>query len=246
MRTIDDQIAELQERLSHLRPLDARAVTDLNRSYDVLITYTSNAIEGSTLTHGETATLIEKGVTVGGKPLRDHLTAADHYAAMGWAREIATSKTPIDERLICELHRRIVLRSDPEIGGRYADAPRRAVGTATVYPAYSKIPKLMAALSERSMASVATVATAFQAHLDIASIHLFRDGNGRAARLLMNLILIRAGFPPMSIGPEVRTAYIGALEAHQTGSDLEAYPLFMKQRLLATLEEYLSVVAPPG
>jgi Fic family protein len=244
--TLDEEIARLRAELSQVRPLDQRAIDDLNRHYDVLITYTSNAIEGSTLTHGETATVIEKGITIGGRSLRDHLAATDHYAAMVWARDIAGSSAAIDEATIRELHRRIVMRSDPSIGGQYAQVPRRAIGSHTIYPNHTKIPALMAELGAELARSPPVIATALKAHLGVASIHPFRDGNGRVARLLMNLILIRGGYPPVSIGPEVRSLYIGALEAIQTETDASIYPDFMKQQIIATLRDYLAVVAPPG
>ena len=241
---LDAEISTLKGVLANARPLDARALDDLNRHYDVLITYTSNAIEGSTLTHGETATILEKGITIGGKSLRDHLAATDHYEAIQWARQIASADTPIDETVIRELHRRIVMRSDPSIGGQYSQAPRRAVGSQTVYPNPVKIPAMMTELAAVLKASAPTVDTALAAHLGVASIHPFQDGNGRAARLVMNMVLMRAGYPPVSIGPEMRPQYIGALEAHQTGADTSVYPRFMKQQVLATLKDYAAVVAP--
>src|SRR5438105_15676651 len=113
------QIAAKKARLDVLRPLADAALRHLQKYYDVELTYTSNAIEGNTLTLRETAELIEHGITVGGKPLRDHLEAVDHYEAVLWMRELAAKATPIDETSVCELHRRIVLRSHPEIGGIY-------------------------------------------------------------------------------------------------------------------------------
>jgi Fic family protein len=240
----DGEIKRLREQLDNVRPLDMRALDDLNRHYDIHITYTSNALEGSALTHGETATVIEKGITVGGKTLKDHLAVVDHYDAMKWMRGVASSNAMLSEMIIRELHRRIVMRSDPTIGGQYADVPRRAIGSQTIYPNPGKIPSLMADLATKLQRSPPDVETALTAHLGLASIHPFRDGNGRVARLMMNLIYIRGGYPPVSIGPEIRVQYIEALEAHQTGQDESLYPVFMKAQLIATLKDYLSVVAP--
>ena len=100
-------IAAKKERLDAMRPLSRAALLALQKSYDVDLTYTSNAIEGNTLTLRETAELIEHGITVGGKPLRDHLEAVDHYAAVLWVRELAAKATPIDETTVrgrCYLH----------------------------------------------------------------------------------------------------------------------------------------------
>src|ERR1700745_1710923 len=114
---MDDTLARIAAKkteLDRLRPLSAAALAQLRKSYDVELTYTSNAIEGNTLTLRETAELIEHGITVGGKPLRDHLEAIDHYNAVLWMRELAAKATPIDEMTVRELHRRIVFRSQPE------------------------------------------------------------------------------------------------------------------------------------
>ena len=178
---IDKEIARFRGALATARPLDDRALEDLNRHYDVLITYTSNAIEGSALTHGETAMVLEKGITVGGKSLKDHMAATDHYEAMQWARRVASASQPLDEVTIRDLHRLIVTRSDPLIGGRYAQAPRRAIGSQTIYPSYVKIPAMMAELGSTLQTSAATVETAIAAHLALANImkegsnpHLFK------------------------------------------------------------------------
>src|SRR5579872_2094105 len=108
------RIATKKGELDRLRPLAVPALAGLQKFYDVELTYTSNAIEGNTLTLRETAEVIEHGITVGGKTLRDHLEAVDHYNAVLWMRELAAKATPIDETTARELHRRIVLRSLPE------------------------------------------------------------------------------------------------------------------------------------
>src|SRR5580704_17906751 len=118
-------IAAKKERLDAMRPVSRAALLAVQKSYDVDLTWTSNAIEGNTLTLRETAELIEHGITVGGKSLRDHLEAVDHYNALLWMRDLAAHDAPIDEMTVCELHRRIVARSQPEIGGVYSTLPRR-------------------------------------------------------------------------------------------------------------------------
>jgi Fic family protein len=125
-------IAAKKERLDAMRPVSRAALLALQKAYDVDLTYTSNAIEGNTLTLRETAELIEHGITVGGKPLRDHLEAVNHYAAVLWMRELAAKATPLDETTVRELNRRIVARSQPEIGG-----------TPAIFPNPGKIPQLM-------------------------------------------------------------------------------------------------------
>src|ERR1700674_3223214 len=100
IRDIEDKKA----RLDRLRPLSTVALAQLQKYYDVELTYTSNAIEGNTLTLRETAEVIEHGITVSGKSLRDHLEAVDHYDAVQWVRALAAAPAPLGEAAICELH----------------------------------------------------------------------------------------------------------------------------------------------
>jgi Fic family protein len=105
LETLIASIEQKKAQLDSLRPLSAPALAQLQKHYDVDLTCTSNAIEGNTLTLRETAEVIEHGVTVGGKSLRDHLEAVDHYEALLWMRELAAATTPVDDNVVCELHR---------------------------------------------------------------------------------------------------------------------------------------------
>src|ERR1035438_2178025 len=171
-------------RLDSLRPLSRDALLALQKHYDVDLTYTSNAIEGNTLTLRETAEVIEHGITVGGKSLNDHLEAVDHYNAVLWMRELAAKTTPIDEKTVRELHRRIVFRSQPEIGGIYSTLPRRIAGSPVVLPNAAKIPQLMKEYGEWLGKAEPVPATSFDADFRLVAIHPVSDGNGRTARLL--------------------------------------------------------------
>jgi Fic family protein len=177
-------IAERKAELDRLRPLTGDALRHLQKHHDVELTYTSNAIEGNTLTYRETAEVIEHGITVGGKPIRDHLEAVDHYEAIIWMRDVAGGVEPIGERVVCELHRRIVARSQPSIAGIYSPHARRIAGSAIVFPNPMKAPSLMEAFGRRLEVVEATPDAAFDAHYDLTAIHPFSDGNGRTARLL--------------------------------------------------------------
>jgi Fic family protein len=235
-------IADKKAQLDRSRPLSAAVLAQLQKHYDVELTYTSNAIEGNTLTLRETAEVIEHGITVGGKSLRDHLEAADHYEALLWMRGLAATATPIDEGVVCELHRRIVARSQPEIAGVYSRLPRRIAGSPVVFPNLAKIAQLMEEFGARLTVAPLDPASAFDAHFRLTAIHPFGDGNGRAARLLMNLLLIRAGYPPLAVRPEDRKTYLDALERGSLAEDLAPFQAFMHERLEATLTEYLSAV----
>jgi Fic family protein len=242
LETLLARIEEKKAQLDRLRPLSASALAQLQKHYDVDLTYTSNAIEGNTLTLRETAEVIEHGITVGGKSLRDHLEALDHYEALLWMRELAASGQPVDENTVCELHRRIVARSQPDIAGVYSRNPRRIAGSPVVFPNPAKIPELMEQFGAWLETASADPASAFDAHYRLAAIHPFSDGNGRTARLLMNLLLIRSGYPPVAVRPEDRKTYLDSLERASLADDLAPYQTLMHQRLDATLTEYLSVL----
>ena len=249
MKDLLTAIATKKMQLDALRPVSQAALLALQKSYDVDLTYTSNAIEGNTLTLRETAELIEHGITVGGKPLRDHLEAVDHYEAVLWMREQAVKTTPMNENAVRELHRRIVSRSQPEIGGMYSTLPRRIAGSPVVFPNAVKIHELMRTYGEWISQAASEPATSFDAHYRLVAIHPFADGNGRTARLVMNVLLLRGGYPPVAVRPEDRKTYLDTLEQASVREDLAPFQTFMHQRLDATLVEYLNALQeprPPG
>ena len=236
------EVERLKAELDAQRPLATRAIAALRHYYDIELTHTSTAIEGNTLTASETSEVIEHGITVGGKPLRDHLEVLDHHDALGWMRDLAGRDTPLGETTVTELHRRVVLRSRPEIAGMYSELRRRIAGSAVVFPNPAKVPTLMAELGDWLHTIDASPATAFEAHYRLVSVHPFADGNGRTARLLMNLILMRAGYPPVAIRQEDRRAYLDSLERVQVAGDAAPYHALLTERLRETLIDYLEVV----
>lgn len=235
-------IAAKKAVLDRQRPLAAGALAQLQKHWDVELTYTSNAIEGNTLTHRETAEVIEHGITVGGKPLKDHLEAVDHYDALLWMRELAASSAPLGEAVVLELHRRIVARSRPEIAGPYSRHPRRIAGSAVVFPNPMKIPDLMSDFGRALATADDRPATIFDLHFRLTAIHPFSDGNGRTARLLTNLMLIRGGYPPVAVRPEDRKAYLDGLERGSVADDLGPFQSLMHRRLDQTLADYLAAI----
>jgi Fic family protein len=238
------RIAAKKADLDRLRPLSPQAMVNLDHSYDLELTYTSNAIEGNALTQIETNLVVEKGVTVGGKRLRDHLEAIDHYEAILYVRELATQSPPLGEFDVRNLHALVVKRSSPEIAGRYANAGRYVNTDAGrhAFPTPAEIPALMGDFSAWLATAPATPDGAFEAHRRLVDIHPFNDGNGRTARLLMNLVLLRAGYPPISVRPEDRLAYLRALQDAQSGKGDEAFRRLLFGRLDASLTDYLAAL----
>jgi len=242
MHKLSASIDAKKKRLEELRPLSSKALANLEHYYDIELTYTSNAIEGNTLSPVETTLVIEKGITISGKALKDHLEALDHYDAIRYVRELARHEAPITESDIRNLHKLVTQRSALEIAGRYADLPRY-VRTETgrhTFPAPAEVPALMGDLAQWLSVAVNTPETAFDVHRRLVDIHPFNDGNGRTARLLMNLVLIRGGYPPVAVRPEDRLEYIRSLQQAQAGQGNDAFNGLLYQRLDATLAEYLS------
>ncbi len=242
-------VAARRAELDALRPMSGDALRGLRKAYDVELTYTSNAIEGNTLTLRETAEVIEHGITVGGKALKDHLEAVDHHDALGWMRDLAAREVPVDEAVVRELHRRIVARSEPGIAGHYSLHRRRVAGSPVVFPNPMKVPELMRDFAVGLRDLPTSPEAAFDAHFRLTAIHPFADGNGRTARLLMNLLLIRGGYVPVAVRPADRLAYLDALEQGSLTGDLDPFQALMHARLEATLEDYVAALReafPPG
>jgi len=232
--------AELQK----LRPLAPAAVRSLAAAWDVRMVYESNSIEGNTLTLRETEIVLSKGVTVSGKPLKDHLEAVNLSKAWDSAKALAQPGAVFTERTLLELHRIILAGVDDFFAGSFRTSAVRIAGASLVPPNSVKVPDLVADL----FASLATfsdpVERAARLHHGIAAIHPFSDGNGRSARLAMNFILLSAGYHPISIPPKLSTQYYAALEAADSG-DFQTWLDFISKRLDEELDLWLNALSEP-
>lgn len=242
--TLLQQIAAKKAELDRLRPQAPHGLENLNQCYDIELTYTSNAIEGNTLTAAETRMVVEHGITIGGKPLKDHLEAVDHFEALHYVRDLARQTVPLRETDIRNLHRLVMQRSDPDMAGSYANQSRHVEvdGGRHDFPSPAEVPALMGDFAQWLGAAPTTPETAFTAHRRLVDIHPFNDGNGRTARLLMNLVLLRGGYPPVAVRPQDRPAYISALQDAQAGRGTERFDRLLYERLDATLRESLSAL----
>lgn len=221
-----DKLTAKKEELDKYRPLPRELVQNLEDWLDVELTYTSNAIEGNTLSRMETALIIEKGITVEGKSLREHLEAVNHKEALVYIRELAKKgQRYIQEKEILFLHSLILKGINDRWAGRYRQVPVRIAGSNVILPNYAKVPSLMENFMEwlLSIAGEHPVKIAADAHFKLVSIHPWVDGNGRTARLLMNLILLQHGFPPAIIKKEERKRYLTSIEEAQLGGSLEKF-----------------------
>ena len=205
------------QRLATLRPLSPESVASLASAWDVRMVHESNAIEGNSLTLSETELVLSKGVTVSGKPLKDHLEAVNLAKAWERVKELAQPDANLTERDLLDLHRIVLTRVEDSFAGCYRSGAVRIAGSNLVPPNPVKVPELMAALFAELPGISDSVERAAKLHYEISRIHPFADGNGRAARLAMNFVLLAAGYPPVSIPTDLRLDYYRALEAADSG-----------------------------
>ena len=201
------------------RPLSPDEVKELDAYFRIGMTYTSNALEGNSLTLSETKVLLEDGITVGGKPIKDCYEATGHAKAYDYMLELARDgELHVSEETILRLHTLFYGGVDPEHAGKYRTGQVFITGTEYLPPAAEDVPGQMAAFVEdlnQKKDTLHPVLLAAYAHRRLVDIHPFQDGNGRTARLLMNLILVNKGYCIVSIPPVLRHDYIVALQQAQ-------------------------------
>lgn len=236
MTDILKNIASQKKHLdSLLKNKDNRTV--LNKWLKTELAYTSNAIEGNTLTRKETTLAIEENITSGSKPINDYLEARNHANAYDFIVEQAIGKNKITEQTALQIHKLILSGIDDMNAGFYRSVRVRISGSQTILPNPVKVPELMNEFGAWLASShVSPVDKAIEAHYRLVSIHPFVDGNGRTARLLMNLILMQDGYCPIIIRPIDRKRYLSALETRQTKDNATPYTNFMLTALNRSLK----------
>jgi Fic family protein len=229
------------QQLAALRPLSPESVASLAAAWDVRMVHESNAIEGNSLTLRETELVLSKGVTVSGKPLRDHLEALN--LAMAWekVKELAKPDSHPSECDLLDIHRIVLTRVEDSFAGCYRTGAVRIAGSNLIPPNPLKVPDLMADLFADLRKISDPVERAAKLHHEIARIHPFADGNGRTARLAMNFVLLAAGYPPVSIPTAQRMDYYRALEAADSG-DFQAWLDFLTRQLDQELDQWLGAL----
>ncbi len=242
-----DQIDQMKRWLDGFRPLSSGILSELKQRYDVRFTYDSNAIEGNTLSLSETELILSKGITVGGKTLIEHLEVVGHKEAIDYIETLSQANAMIGEWEIRQIHSLIMRKISPEEAGRYRRLDVKAAGTDYIYPPHYQLPDLMSEFVQwlnDTQPNTHPIVFASEAHYRFVSIHPFVDGNGRTGRLLMNLLLLKAGFPIVTISSQQRLAYIEALiQAQQAQGELTALLDLVCQMAYDALVETLSVVA---
>lgn len=250
MSNIDNKLKEidkLKAELDSLRPLTEMQVKSLKNYFDIELTYNSNAIEGSTIDYNETKIILLDGITIGGKSTREHLETINHKEAIDYIEEIAKQESKEITRVdVLGIHRIILTGIDTQNAGKYRAYEvyvNRGDGTRFYFPNPAAVPNLMDDfffwLKENS--GMHSVLLAAEAHYRLVSIHPFIDGNGRTARLLMNLILIQNGYTPAVIKMADRKKYIEAIESAREKEMNAFYDLILDAEK-ESLETYLETI----
>lgn len=219
------------------RPLTQSEIKAIRKWFDVTYTYHTNAIEGNTLTLGETRMILEDGLTVGGKQVKEIFEAKNHKKALDLLFAIVSGKEDLSEEIICDLHKKLLLDINDENAGNYRKIRVYITGSEELPPSAKKVPKLMKEFLKwysNNKGKIDISELAALVHYKFVKIHPFIDGNGRIARLLVNLILLKNGYPPIIIPIIRRQEYIEAIKKGE-----ENFTLFMLDIINVNLEDYL-------
>ena len=236
MNELLKNIAENKTKLSDLlKNKDNRDV--LYNWLKTELAYTSNAIEGNTLTRRETTLAIEENITSGSKPISHYVEAVNHAKAFELIMDLAKKKHSIDNNDVLQIHSYILSGIDNANAGCFRKVPVRISGSRTVLPNPLKVPDLMEQFNHwLKTTDEEIIFKAINAHYRLVTIHPFKDGNGRTARLLMNLILMQSGFTPAIIRKIDRKRYLDALEKYQTTGNSDSYYSVMLSALNRSLK----------
>lgn len=233
------QCDKLQQQLWAYRPMSDETLKSLREYYRVGLTYTSNALEGNSLTESETKVIIEDGLTIEGKPLRDVYEAVGHAQAYDYLYDLS-HQVPLSEEIICHLHQLFYQQIESLKAGKYRQVPVFISGSQYAVAPVAEIGKRMAQLLQwynNNEGKLHPVVLAAELHKRFVFIHPFVDGNGRMARLLMNLSLMRNDYNIAIIPAITRSEYISSLEKAHT--DEQVFVDFITDRVIMTQMDIL-------
>ncbi len=248
---IHSRILEKKTKFQSQGKLSAKKISDIEANMQVDFVYHSNRIEGSQLTRGETA-LVMRGITIGGKDLQtalagkepaDYYAARNHPEAIDIVKEISFNKTyKITTNDILHIHK-VAMKDIISTNGEYRHAQWQPAGAGFTAPPFHEVPKYMKELVDminENPDELRPIELATQAHYDLSWIHPFEDGNGRIARLLLNLILVRNGYPFAVIKSVDRQTYLRTLRIMDVDGDFEPFLTYIARCIEQTLDIYLS------
>jgi len=250
MQDLESILAIINQRKSELdilrQSLDNATIKE---ALKIEFLYESNRIEGNTLTLRETHLVINEGMTISGKSMREHLEAINHKEAILFIEDLVTQKMELSEYVLKQIHGIVLYGIDRENAGVYRKLPVAIAGSKHLPPQPYLLQDLMKdyfRFYELHKDDLHPVILAAEMHERLVSIHPFIDGNGRTSRLIMNLILLQHGFPLAIIGGdyESRMAYYDALEKVQTADDKQSFILLIAEKILSGLDRYINILNP--
>lgn len=239
-----ERILEKKDILSKARPLPTSALLKIKESLSIEWTYNSNSIEGNTLTLQETQLVLQEGITIKGKSLREHFEAKNHELAIDFLYSLVNDNYILRSIDILSLHGYVLRSIEEDFAGRLRNGGVRISGANFIPPNANKVSQLLDELIDfvnvnPLVLNDIELATVF--HHKFVWIHPFFDGNGRTVRLAMNLLLLRNGFPPAIILKTDRKKYYEALNQANNGN-YQKLMLLMCQAIERTLNIYLGVL----
>ncbi len=240
-------LCQKKEQLADMRKyLPKEALQSFDKSFEVEYTHNSTAIEGNTLTLIQTKAVLEDGISVGGKTLREIYEVVNHSKAFQFVKQCVAEGKPLDENTVKDIHALLMENILP--GGIYRNVEVRISGAQHKPPApsemYRQVKGFYADLPYK--AEMNAMELAAWTHAEFVKIHPFVDGNGRTSRMIMNYQLMAAGFLPVSIAKENRLPYFEALEAYAVGGDLKPFAEMIASLEEQRLEEYLGIMQEPA
>lgn len=239
-------VKNIQQKITILKNIfkNPQAVISLHKWLETELAYTSNHIEGNTLTRQETALVIQEGITKGEKPFKDYLEAKNHAAAFRYILDVLSQNKDISQDDILKIHSFILKGINDSFAGRYRNVPVRIGGSRVILPNPIKVSGLMADFITYLNNEKDPIQKAIMGHFKFVSIHPFVDGNGRVGRLLMNLILLQNNLWPIIIRPRDRKIYINSIEKGQFTQDTSSYQSFMQKAFARSLDSYIDMFQP--
>ncbi len=244
LQKILDEIDVLKTKLDSFKQFDSFRIA---QALELEYTFESNRIEGNTMTLRETDLVINEGLTISGKSMREHLEVVNHQEAIAYIKDLTQKNTSINERELLSIHNLILRGIHPEDAGRYRKAQVMIQGSSHVSPQPFLVTKEMEdffSWYETNKSSLHPIVLAAEIHERLVTIHPFIDGNGKTSRLVMNLILLQHGYIIANIKGDYdsRMQYYKTLETAQTNNNKEDFLLFIAQIEKESLERYLTII----
>jgi Fic family protein/DNA-binding XRE family transcriptional regulator len=245
LQNILNEIDALKTKLNQFRQFDSFRIA---QALELEYTFESNRIEGNTLTLRETDLVINEGLTISGKSMREHLEAINHVEAIAYIKQLMERNFPLNERELLSVHNLILRGIIPEDAGRYRRVQVMIKGSSHMPPQPFIVAKEMEDYFiwyEENKSKMHPVVLAAEMHERLVTIHPFIDGNGRTSRLIMNLILLQNGYVIANIKGdyETRMNYYKTLETAQTSNNKEDFLLFIAQVEKECLERYINIIS---